>query len=714
MSNVNAIQNSFAGGEISPKLVGRVDSDLYKRALRLDENFEPLPQGSVRMRSGTVYQLAPSGLTKDCRIIEFPVYGQQSKSVILGGGKVRVYDDNGQVENGQLDYIKNGQFLNDWQNWVVDDQRFSEGTHHYFEYERFNSVGWLEQTISVPTGMYQLVVKYATGYGSDCRIEVGTAPGLNDIHDSLTQSLLAGHPERSIAATIVVPPATTATYLKITLYPNLESSTWVTPGGKATHSEIISVSMPDGQGSGVVEFAAPWTDVESHDVQFVSDASKDRVIFAHPKYAPYELTYTQSTGVWTFAAMTFTQPATPLWASPNFPAAVEIFEGRLWFGGIPGKVNTLMASRAGNLTDFTVSSPPVESDSISLNISTKGTILWIQGFRSLLIGTDRGEYSAVGSPLSALNFQVKAESAFGSCGMQGVSVGDQVLYVSPDRRKVRALSYNLQENGFQSRDITFTGEHLTKNLISDIAWAQNPNDTLIVATRAGELRACVYNRSEQVAAWWRLDIGGKVYAVMSATGPLGSELRILVQRKNGIFLERLPMYEDELTALFDSSVSAEVTAQTVSGLGHLEGETVGVVLDGATVHPDCVVASGAITLAAGTVATHAFVGLRYRPKVILLPFEGGGQKGNAQGTKRRRVRLFLRLNDSALPLVNGERPFPDRSLATQLNTPEMRMTGDVMTNLLGWDNGGGITIEQDLPIRTEILAVFGPVEVSEV
>ena len=715
MPVVNAIQATFTGGEISPKLAGRVDSDLYKKALKFCENFEPLPYGSIRMRSGTIYHLEPSGLTKDCRIIEFPVYGQQSKSVVLGGGKVRAYDENGQVENGELEFIKNGMFLSGWQNWTPY-YVFTVGSSYYLGGGPGapHEFGNLRQTVPVDPGSYTCSVTFQVARLTQVRVEIGSTLDAHDLADSTFESQDSAHPTQTFDVAVTVPGGTTTVYLKITFTSQIFYSAWETESpGVYAQARIISVSMLDGGGSGPVEFTAPWTDVESHDVQFVTDSSKDRMILVHPKYAPHELTYTQGTEAWTFSAMNFTHPTTPRWASPNFPAAVEIFEGRLWLGGIPGQVNTILASRAGNLTDLTVSSPVVASDAISLDISTKGTILWIQGFRALLIGTDRGEYSAVGSPLSALDFQVKAESAFGSCGMQGLSVGDQVLYISPDRRKVRTISYNLQENGFQSRDLTFAGEHLTKNLIADIAWAQNPNDTLVVATRSGELMACVYNRGEQVAAWWRLNVGGQVYAVMAATGPLGSELRILVQRTNGIFLERLPMYEDSLGALFDSSVVARVSAETAGGLGHLEGETVGVVLDGTTVHPDCVVASGAITLDAGTVASSAQIGLRYRPKVVMLPLEGGGQKGTTQGAKRRRVRLFLRINDSALPLVNGERPFPDRTLSTQLNTPEQRMTGDVMTNMLGFEDGGAITIEQDLPIRTEILAVFGSVEVSE-
>ena len=73
------------------------------------------------------------------------------------------------------------------------------------------------------------------------------------------------------------------------------------------------------------------------------------------------------------------------------------------------------------------------------------------GLAPLLIGTDKGS-TALGAPLSALDFQVRPNPR-SARPVQGTVVGDQALDVSRDRRKLRALNFNLQENGFQSRDL---------------------------------------------------------------------------------------------------------------------------------------------------------------------------------------------------------------------------------------------------------------------
>ncbi len=112
------------------------------------------------------------------------------------------------------------------------------------------------------------------------------------------------------------------------------------------------------------------------------------------------------------------------------------------------------------------------------------------------------------------------------------------------------------------------------------------------------------------------------------------------------------------------------------------------------------------------VGANIVVGLPYTAKAVTLPPEGGNPRGTAQGAKRRRMRIVLRLNDSALPLINGKRP-PDRTPATPQDTVEPRVTGDVEVRDLGWDGDGTVTIEQDLPFRTEVLAIFGTEQVNQ-
>ena len=65
-----------------------------------------------------------------------------------------------------------------------------------------------------------------------------------------------------------------------------------------------------------------------------------------------------------------------------------------------------------------------------------------------------------------------------------------------------------------------------------------------------------------------------------------------------------------------------------------------------------------------------------------------------------------------MPLINGYRPIPeDSDIPTQQttsvdNTLEAFGTGDYDIKNEGFDDGV-VVIEQDLPIRTQVLGVFG-------
>lgn len=106
------------------------------------------------------------------------------------------------------------------------------------------------------------------------------------------------------------------------------------------------------------------------------------------------------------------------------------------------------------------------------------------------------------------------------------------------------------------------------------------------------------------------------------------------------------------------------------------------------------------------------VGLPYTSQMVTLRPEGGRPEGTAQGTKMRWVKIIVRLNDSAVPLINGRRPLvPSRE--DTADEPEVLRTADVEITNVGGDDSGEITIAQDLPFRTEVLAIFGQLKANE-
>jgi len=148
--------------------------------------------------------------------------------------------------------------------------------------------------------------------------------------------------------------------------------------------------------------------------------------------------------------------------------------------------------------------------------------------------------------------------------------------------------------------------------------------------------------------------------------------------------------------------------ESVSGLGHLEGETVSVLADGAA-HPDAVVAGGAIVLQRPASKVH--VGLAYPTDIETLRPEAGAMAGTAQGQTKRIAGVTLRFMDTL-----GGRIGPD---SAHLDEILFRAGGDAMDRApplftgdkyIAFDGGYGpdatIFIRQDQPLPLTLLAVM--------
>jgi len=90
---------------------------------------------------------------------------------------------------------------------------------------------------------------------------------------------------------------------------------------------------------------------------------------------------------------------------------------------------------------------------------------------------------------------------------------------------------------------------------------------------------------------------------------------------------------------YDSGGTFARVVNSVSGLDHLEGETVRVCVDGAA-HADCIVASGAIALDSYYNTVHA--GLGYDWLVETMPYESSGARGSSAGMIKRAEKVSSR------------------------------------------------------------------------
>lgn len=152
-----------------------------------------------------------------------------------------------------------------------------------------------------------------------------------------------------------------------------------------------------------------------------------------------------------------------------------------------------------------------------------------------------------------------------------------------------------------------------------------------------------------------------------------------------------------------------MTVDSVSGIDHLEGETVTILADGA-VYPDFVVSGGTVVLVEP--ASKITVGLPYISVVTPMPLEAGASDGTSQGKTKRISRCTLRFSDT-LGARYGRSEISQMDVVLSrdggglMDAPPNLFTGDVSVSWPdGYTDSAEITVMQDLPLPCTLVAIM--------
>jgi len=147
---------------------------------------------------------------------------------------------------------------------------------------------------------------------------------------------------------------------------------------------------------------------------------------------------------------------------------------------------------------------------------------------------------------------------------------------------------------------------------------------------------------------------------------------------------------------------------TISGLSHLEGESVDILANGA-VQASKTVSSGSITLDTRASIVHA--GLGYTSQLETQRIEGGSADGVAQGKIKRIHEVILRMYRS-LGIEVGRRDgevdvIPFRDSADAMDSAPALFSGDLRVDFSeGFDRKGTVYFRQQQPLPLTVLGVF--------
>lgn len=481
-----------------------------------------------------------------------------------------------------------------------------------------------------------------------------------------------------------------------------------------------------------VEIATPYSAAEAAEIKFAQSA--DILYIVHPSHKPRKLSRSSHTS-WTLS--NYAPTADPFTSTDNYPSSVTFFEERLVFAGTNAAPQKLFFSKSGDFENMTTGTNADDGMTFTIGSDQVNAIKYIKGLRTLLIGTVGGEFVATASssaePITPTNIQIKRQAGYGTSDVDALLAGNRILFVQRAGKKVRELVFDFDSDGYVAPDLTLLAEHVSGTGVgtgfTNWTYQQEPDSIVWVVRSDGVLTGMTYQRSENVVAWHRHILGGafstgnavveSVAAISNSTAASKGEdsLYMIVKRTiNGgtkryvEIMQPFDFADDIEDAWFlDSALSYSGGATTsLSGLDHLEGQTVTILANGST-HADKTVSSGAITLDRSV--TKAIVGLNYTSTLQTMRIESGSADGSSQGKVKRiqeiTARFFQTVGGQIGSTSTNTDIIPFRDSSMDMDTAVELFTGDKQIEFnADYETDGFIFIKQTQPLPMTVTALY--------
>lgn len=670
-------QPSFAAGVLGPSLHGRIDTTKYDVGLKAAFNCFVHVHGGASNRAGTQFVADLTDGDKRFRLVPFARSEKVNLVLIFGDGNMKAIEDGAILQDGGSDYQLATSI-------PVSLDKDGNEVVPTFDYQQSFDVLYIADRNFAPKKLSR------TGNTSWTIEPLDTSP-----------------PDAAIP-----------------------SLTFVSNASGSSRYKYVVTAVIDG-----VETlsSAPFERSNCQDLNI--DGAKNTLTFTFPNEAEYAKVYRDRGGVLGYIGfsedgsfiddnispdLTSTPPEDHEFFSEaaDYPAIVGLHQQRLMFANTQNSPQSLFLSRIGNFEDFGKSQVLTADDGFEkfMTGSASAEIKAMLSLRELLVFTSTGEASLSG-PDSTITATNPIETQFGYTGsydIQPIVIEDTAMFVDRTGRQVRDLKYAFEQDGYSGNDLTiFANHYFSDARVSGWAYAKNPHSVVWVFLEDGRLLSFTYKREHQVWAWCDHDLsGGKVEQI--AVIPEGDYDRVymIVRRVIGgvtkRYVERMDSrsFKNIEDAWFvDCGVKHDgAPSNVVSGLGHLEGETVSVLADGNVVE-NLVVTGGQVTLQ--NAASVIIVGLPYYAEIETLPpaVELDGV-GSSRGRPISITSVTVQVEKTRGLKAGASRDKLNAHIQTKgdLSLPILAQTGLYSISVFAnWSREGTIILRQDFPLPMTIL-----------
>lgn len=765
MSTKKVLLRSFAGGEITPELAGRLDLVKYQTGLSLCRNFITLPHGPAVRRPGFEFIRAAGDSTNPVRLIPFTFSATQTAVVEFGHLYIRFHINGATVIDGGtgLPY----QIASPYIGADLFDLHYAQSadvitiTHPSYatrELARLSATSWaLSQVSFAPT--------------SDVPTGVAVTPTVAQ-NQNLTGQKYVVTAVQADGVTESLPSAPASATNNLTLAGNLNTITW-NAANNATRYNVYKlrggvygyigqVPATTGASPKTITSATTYGDGEgwfgSKRVRIVTSTAHgyttdNRILIEGTTHFDGVFTVTvENTTTFNYALKsslllsantgTTSIPALQLVddnvvadttqsppediiglnsAPGDYPSTTVYHEQRRWFAGTNMKPQVLWATRTGTEANLTSSVPTREADAMELRVASSqyNQIRHLVALSDLIAFTAGGEFRvyADGAPaITPTSVSIKPQGYAGASNVQPAVTTGSILYVQAQGSRIRELSYSWEANAYRTVDASIMAPHRFNGYtVKDLAYARAPDSILWAVRNDGVLLGLTYVPDQQVYGWHAHDTDGAFESVCVVPETNEDVLYVVVRRTiNGAsvrYVERLRtrVLTTQADAFFvDSGLTysgAPVT--TLTGLAHLNGKTVDILTDGA-VHPQRVVSGGSITL--DYAASKVQVGLPITADLRTLPLVLEAAQAAGQGLAKNVNKVHLRVAQSSAvkagPGFTRLREYPSRAVTDPYGSPPALRDGELSLSIdPSWNQDAAVCVRQDLPLPLSVLSM---------
>jgi len=583
MASTRSYFRSFAGGEISPEMFGRIDDAKFQTGAAKMRNFISTPQGPAENRPGFAFVREVKNSTKKVRLLPFTYSTTQTMVIELGAGYIRFHTQGATLLSGGSPY----EIANPYAEADLFDIHYVQSAdvltlvHPGYaprELRRLGATNWtltaitFAPSVQAPTGL-----AVTANRGESLNITAFTAANPGVATTVGDHALLAGDPVYVDGGTWsngtftdtyylvnAVPTATTVSFknystgvpLNTTSLTSYTASTgFVQAANRAldANNDYVVTSIA----SNGIDESQPSTSATVINNLSAQGASNS-LTWSAPSgggAARYNI-YKKQNGLYGYIGQSdttsfvdnninpdlgITPPITEtvFASSNNFPGAVSYFEQRRIFAGTNNEPQTLWMTRTSTEQDMSFHIPVQDTDRINFRVAAReaNTIRHVVPLTQLLLLTSGAEWrvSPVNSDtITPTTISVRPQSYIGASNVQPSIVNNTVVYCSARGGHVRELGYSWQASGFVTGDLSLRASHLFDSYdITDMCYSKSPQPLLWFISTTGNLLGLTYIPEQQIGAWHWHETDGVFESCTAVAEGTEDRLYVVVNRTIG-------------------------------------------------------------------------------------------------------------------------------------------------------------------------------------